>query len=189
MDDELEGLGPLAQMVGVWVGDSGEDVAPSPERAPAKTAFRERIVVASIGRVDNHEQVLYGVKYTKTAWRMPLDQQFHEETGYWLWDANRGQVMQCFVVPRGISVLAGGAATPTATKFELVAELGSPTFGIASNPFLDREFKTVRYEYEVDFEEDGVMSYRSNIFIQVVGRDDIFRHSDVNTVRRVHVPE
>ncbi|RLB54469.1 MAG: FABP family protein [Deltaproteobacteria bacterium] len=189
MGDELEGLGPLAQMVGIWVGDSGEDVAPSPEREVGETGYRERIVVTSIGRVDNHEQVLHGVRYAKTAWRMPLDEEFHEETGYWLWDASREQVMQCFVVPRGISVLAGGAATPNATKFEILAELGSPTFGIASNPFLDREFKTVRYEYEVEFEEDGVMRYRSNVFIQVNGQDDVFRHSDVNTLRRVHVPD
>lgn len=189
MDDELEALGPLAQMIGVWVGDGGEDVAPSPEREAAHTGYRDRIVVQPIGRVDNHEQVLHGVKYTKTAWRMPLDEPFHEEMGYMLWDPARSQVMQCFVVPRGISVLAGGAATPTSTGFELLAELGSPTFGISSNPFLDTEFKTVRYEVEVEFPEAGVMNYRSIVFIQMKGQDDLFRHSDVNTLHRVHIPE
>ena len=33
---------------------------------------------------------------------------FHTEVGYWLWDGATGEIVRGFVVPRGITVLAGG---------------------------------------------------------------------------------
>ena len=133
--------------------------------------------------------MLHGLEFQKTAWRLPLDVEFHAETGYWLWDADRKQVMQAFLVPRGISVLAGGSATADATKLELSAERGSSVFGICSNPFLDEVFRTVRYELEVELLEGDMMSYRAITFIEVKGQQDVFRHTDENTLKRVHVPE
>jgi len=63
-------LGPLAPLAGVWEGAAGTDVAPSSARATAVSRFRERIVFEPIGRVDNHEQTLFGLRYRTTAWRL-----------------------------------------------------------------------------------------------------------------------
>ena len=40
-----------------------------------------------------------------------------------MWDATAKQVMRCFLIPRAVTVLAGGTAEPDARAFELAAEL------------------------------------------------------------------
>ncbi|MDR4484343.1 MAG: heme-binding beta-barrel domain-containing protein [Nitrospirales bacterium] len=52
--------------------------------------------------------MLYGLRYSTVAWPLIQEQPFHEEVGYWLWDAATQQVMRCFMVPRGVLVNAGG---------------------------------------------------------------------------------
>jgi len=51
--------------------------------------------------------------------------------------------MKSFIVPRGIAFNAGGDAEQDSTDFKLSAELGSRTYGLCSNKFLDQEFQTV----------------------------------------------
>ncbi len=182
-----ENLGPLARLEGVWEGDKGDDIAPAtPNREEvANSKYRERIVFESIGRVDNHEQVLYGLRYSTTAWRLGEPDGFHEEVGYWLWDAANEQVMRCFIVPRGVSVIAGGAAKADADSFDLEADVGSETYGICSNRFLDEEFKTVRYTLTVKVHDDDSWSYEEDTVLQMKGRAEPFHHTDSNTLKRV----
>jgi len=182
--DELGNLGPLAQLIGAWEGESGHDVAPSPSRGVGENRFRERTVYTSVGRVDNHEQILYGVKFATIAWRIGEANAFHEEFGIWLWDAARAQVMRCFVVPRGISVLAGGACRPDSTEIRVAATLGSPSYGICSNVWLDDHFKTLAYALEIKVDGD-TLSYEADTSILIKGRAEAFAHRDRNTLRRV----
>lgn len=186
MNDEiLSKLGPLAGLAGVWEGQKGDDTAPAPDRGVEKNAYRERIVFEPFGPVDNHEQSLYGLRYSTVAHRIGAADSFHEETGYWMWDADRKQVFRAFLVPRGISVLAGGTVEPDARSFELRAELGSPVYGICSNPFLDAEFKTVRYELRVTLNDDGSFAYEEDTQLQIKGKPGVFHHVDKNVLRRV----
>lgn len=182
---EREQLGPLGALLGTWEGDQGKDVAPSPELGVQETPFRERMSFAATGLVANHSQHLYGLRYATTAWPLGESDPFHEEVGYWLWDGAAGQVMRAFLVPRGVTVLAGGSAAADARHFEMAADVGSETFGICSNPFLDREFKTVRYELSVDLRNDGELSYREDTQLQLAGHGEIFHHTDENTLRRI----
>jgi gamma-glutamyltranspeptidase len=55
-----------------------------------------------------------------------------------LWDPKAKQVLRCFLVPRGVAVIAGGTAEPNAKSFALSADVGSETYGICSNKFLDK---------------------------------------------------
>ena len=81
-------LGPLSGLEGTWEGDKGTDQAPDDDRSQVETnKFRERMTFAPTGLVENHEQKLYGLRYATTAWRLGEDEPFHEELGYWLWDA------------------------------------------------------------------------------------------------------
>jgi len=139
-DHIMNHLGPLASLAGIWEGDQGIDIAPSPQ-GPVETKFRERIVFEPMGPVCNGPQTLFALKYSTTAWPLDLQDAFHEELGYWLWDAHAGQVMRCFIVPRGVNVLAGGFAKETDTSFAMHADVGSETWGISSNPFLDKAFR------------------------------------------------
>ena len=59
MSEAMRNLGPLAALVGTWEGTKGKDVAPSDTKGPddrgtAKSAYRERIALEPMGRVDNH---------------------------------------------------------------------------------------------------------------------------------------
>ena len=178
-------LGPLEGLAGIWEGDAGTDTAPDDSRVGQEiNRYRERITFDPTGLVENHAQRLQGLRYTTTAWRIGENDPFHEELGYWLWDADAGQVMRCFMVPRGVTVIAGGDAAPDAGGFRLSAEAGSGTFGICSNPFLDREFKTVRYELEFEKRGADTVWYREDTVLQVAGLDAPFHHTDENTLTR-----
>jgi len=132
---DLTLLGPLAPLAGTWEGDEGIDLAFSYSEAGAKEIpFRERTTFEPFGPVVNGPQQLYGLDYRTTAWPIGAEEPFHMEVGYWLWDAAASQVMRCFMVPRGATILAGGTAAPDATVLEMKAEVGSETFGVLSNP-------------------------------------------------------
>ncbi len=186
LDEELiENLGPLAPLAGIWEGNRGVDVAPSPSRGSHETPYRERIVFEPMGPVENHEQELYGLRYSTTAYRIGEDDPFHEELGYWLWDAGDGQVLRCFLVPRGVTILAGGDADAGDRSFSLAADVGSETYGISSNRFLDREFKTVRYELTVTIEDADTFRYEEDTQLLLKDLSDVFHHRDSNILTRV----
>lgn len=182
-------LGPLGPLVGVWEGERGTDLAPSDVpatmRQPVTSKYREHMVFEPTGRVDNHEQILYGLRYATTAWRVDAANPFHEEVGYWLYCAASKLVMRCFMPPRGMTVLAGGHAEPDARRLELEATSGSETFGICSSPFLVAEFKTERYTLALDVVDDDTIHYDEHTFMRMKGRDALFDHRDENTLRRV----
>lgn len=185
-DASTHELGPLAALQGVWEGAQGADVSPDDDRTQIeRNAFRERLEFEPTGLVQNHEQSLYGLRYFRVAWRLTEEDPFHEQVGYWLWDAQAKQVMLSFIVPRGICVLAGGKVDPDSKSFSLKAEAGSEVFGINSGPFLDQEFKTVRYHVDLRFNADGSLSYEEDTVMRIKGQAELFHHTDQNTLRRV----
>lgn len=184
-EEIIANLGPLAALAGNWEGDKGEDVAPSDDRGTEENAYRERLVFEPFGPVNNHEQTLYGLRYQTTAFRLGEADSFHEETGYWLWDPAEKQVLRSFMIPRGVTVLAGGTVDPGAKTFQLAAEAGSDTYGICSNKFLDREFKTVRYELKITLHGANEFSYEEDTQLKMKGRKDLFHHTDKNRLKRV----
>ena len=181
----VDELGPLAPLLGTWEGDKGDDIAPDDDRGTENNKYRERLVFEPTGLVENHEQRLFGLRYSTTAWRIGEDDPFHEELGYWMWDAADQTIIRCFMVPRGVSVIAGGKAAPDARTFSLAAEVGSEVYGICSSPFLDREFKTVRYDLTVSINDDGSFSYEEDTQLRIKGQADLFHHTDANTLRKV----
>jgi hypothetical protein len=184
-EEVLKNLGPLQQLVGVWEGGTGDDLAPGDDRGIENNKYREHLVLEPLGApVANHEQTLYGLRYFTQVTRLSETEPFHEEVGYWLWNPKENQVIKCVTVPRGVVLLAGGPAGLEAKSFKLKAELGSPTFGICSNPFLDVEFQTVRFELDVKINEDGSFSYDQNTAIKIKGQPKIFEHRDKNTLRK-----
>jgi hypothetical protein len=187
MIEPLELLGPLAALVGVWEGDKGDDIAPSDDRGTENNKFRERIVLKPISPVDNHEQKLYGLSHSRVAWRVGEDKPFHDEVGYWLWDPKARQVLRCFIIPRGVTVLAGGTVEPNAKSFTLQAAVGSDTYGICSNKFLDVEFKTEVYEVKVTIHGTHSFSYEEDTQLRMKGAASLFHHRDRNTLFRAPV--
>ena len=186
MSEELiANLGPLAPLAGIWEGNKGDDIAPNVNPTEIENnKYRERLVLEPFGPVNNHAQTLYGLRYSTTAWRLEEEGPFHEELGYWLWDPAEKQVMRCFIVPRGVTVIAGGTVEPDAQEFRLAADAGSETYGICSNQFLDREFKTIRYDLKITVHGANSFSYEEDTQLQIKGQSEPFHHTDKNTLKR-----
>jgi hypothetical protein len=178
--------GPLQALVGEWEGDGGLDSAFSHAKGEVlSTPFREKVSMKPFGPVDNGSQHLYGLDYRTAMWRGDEENPFHTEVGYWLYDAEAQQVMRGFVVPRGITTLAGGAAAPDATTFTMSAELGGSTYGISENLYLNVAASTLRYEVTITANADGTWSYAENTTLRMNEFDQPFPHTDHNTLHRV----
>jgi len=177
-------FGPLAALAGTWEGDQGIDFSRVHSKE-IETKYRERIVFEPLGPVRNGPQELYGLRYSMTAWRLGEDDAFHEELGYWLWDAGNKQVLRCFMVPRGVLINAGGDAEADSKSFHLSAEVGSETYGILSNKYLDASYKTMKYELDVSIQDDGSFSYREDTQLWIPINEAIFHHTDQNTLTKV----
>jgi len=91
------------------------------------------------------------------------------------------------MVPRGITVIAGGKVSPGAKTFRLTAERGSTSHGILSSTFLEREFKTVRYELDVTIHDERTFSYSEDTQLYIKGSTELFHHRDQNTLTRVEI--
>ena len=180
----LANLGPLAALAGIWEGDQGLDVSATPA-GTEETRFRERAVFTPMGPVVNGPQVMYGLRYSTTAWPIGRDDAFHEELGYWLWDPARTLVMRCFMVPRAVLVSAGATVPADARTFTMTAECGDKALGVLSNPFLAEFTNTERYECVITVHDDGSFSYKEDTVLRIQGRDELFHHTDENRLTRV----
>lgn len=183
-DEIIKNLGPLAALAGTWESDQGVDFSRVHSKE-TETRFREKIVFSPLGPVANGPQILYGLRYSTTCWRLGEDDAFHEEVGYWLWDARNKQVLRSFVVPRGVTINAGGDAEADSKSFHLSAEVDSSTYGICSNIYLDESYKTMAYTLDVDIHEDGKFSYSEDTNLYIPVNDAIFHHTDKNTLEKV----
>lgn len=179
-------LGPLAALAGTWEGDQGLDVAFNNESGKVKeTPFRERVTLSPFGPVDNGTQCLFGLDYRMAAWRDDDVDPFHTEIGYWLWDAAAGQVMRCFMVPRGSTLIAGGPAKADSTTLVMQADVGSESYGILSNLYLAAQARTTLYQCQIDVGVDS-WSYEQTTTVELSRQPGTpFAHTDKNTLRRV----
>lgn len=177
-------LGPLAHLVGIWEGDKGVDIAPAKDRGMKKNHYCERTEFTPMDDVHNHEQCLGALRYKTTIWPLGATEPFHEEIGYWLWDAKRKEVLRCFLIPRGVSIIAGGHAEESAESYTLEANSGDCTHGICANKFLDEEFKTVKYVCKIQCDGES-FSYEQISSLKLKGREEIFEHVDSNTLSKV----
>ena len=105
---------------------------------------------------------------------------FHTEVGYWLWDAATGEVLRGFVVPRGITVLAGGTAAADATEFTLQRQARRHrTTASARTSTSPKNASTISYEVTITTERRQL----------VLRRDDHAAHEGVPRALRAHRPQ
>jgi hypothetical protein len=196
-DDALTHLGPLRPLAGVWTSVEGVDVHPvgpgSDISGPVidgseHNPFVERYELHPIDPQTNGPQLLYGLRYHTHIVKPGEVETFHDQVGYWLWEPAARMVLHTLAIPRGQVLLAAGRAEPDATEFEVAATLGSETYGILSNPFLDLAFHTVSFQMRVTVNDDGTWSYEEHTQLRIPGRPDLVDHVDRNTLRRIGEP-
>ena len=178
--------GPLAGLIGEWEGTGGLDRAFSHSKGEVlSTPYLEKVTMKPFGPVDNGRQHLYGLDYKTAMWRDDEENPFHTEVGYWLWDAAAGEILRGFVVPRGITVLAGAIGVAAdATSYDLSAKLGDPRYGISENTYLGTNASSVSYDVTITINADDTWSYREVTMLQMKEFGEPFEHSDSNTLTR-----
>jgi len=196
--DTLANLGPLGPLAGMWESAQGADdhpVGPGSDAAEADVAagtehnvFVERYELEPIDPQTNGPQLFYGLRYHVHIVKPGEVETFHDQVGYWLWEPAAHKVTHTLAIPRGQVLLAAGTAEPDATTFEVAAELGSQTYGILSNPFLDLSFRTLSFRMRVTVNNDGTWSYEEETVLQIPDRAEPFHHIDRNTLTRVGLP-
>lgn len=186
--DTLRNLGPLTRLAGVWEGWPGLDVNPKAD-GPEEDEYVERYALHPIDPQANGPQLLYGLRYHTHILRPGKPETFHDQVGYWLWEPATGMILLRLSIPRGQVAMAMGQAAPDAQSFELVCEFGSPVAGTCSNPFLDYAFKTLEYRIKVTLNDNGTWFYDQLTLLKIAGTDQLFRHTDRNTLRKVGEPE
>ena len=182
-----EEWGPLAGLIGTWEGDKGMDVSFHNEDGKiGDTPYFERTTFKPFGPVDNGTQVLYGLDYRTAAWRKgeENDNPFHTEVGYWLWDSATGEIMKGFVVPRGITVLAGGVTDADSIEFTMEASLGDPHYAIGENKYLAKNASSLSYAVTISIGDD-TWSYDEVTMLRMNEFAEPFAHTDHNTLHRV----
>ncbi len=178
-----EEWGPLGGLIGDWQGEGGLDTAFSHSQDRVlDTPYLEKVTMKPFGPVDNGAQHLYGLDYRTAMWRESEDNPFHTEVGYWLWDAATGEVLRGFVVPRGITVLAGTTGVAgDATGFTLKADQGGTLYTIGENQYLRQHASTTAYEVTITV-GDNTWSYHETTTLAMDEFPQPFAHVDHNTL-------
>jgi len=184
--DTLRHLGPLAPLAGAWEGQ-GIDTHPVADGTEDEP-FLERIVFEAIDPQANGPQLLYGLRYHIHINKLDEPLTFHDQVGYWLWEAATKTLLQTLAIPRGQVAMAIGTAEPDAHKFTVKATLGSATAGIVSAPFLNENFQTTEYTITVTVNDGGSLTYEQDTILKVAGRTEPFHHVDKNVLKKVADP-
>ena len=186
--ETLANLGPLRRLAGIWEGQRGVDINPKAD-GPETRQYYERIELQPIDPQANGPQLFYGLRYHLHVNTREEDIAFHDQVGYWLYEAATGLILQTLAIPRGQIAIAAGNAEPDAKKLVLKAERGQTEYGICSTTFLDLAFRTDSYQITVDFHDDGTWSYISDTTLMVKGRDEPFLHRDRNKLVKIAEPD
>jgi hypothetical protein len=189
--------GPLQGLIGEWFGDKGMDVAPdSPDGTDGGEAehnpFYETILFEPIGDVTNAQsQVIAALRYHQVVTRQSDGEVFHNESGYWMWDAGRRLIMQNLTIPRGVALVAGGVAGGAGSdgvvggdakdEFSVRAALGDADWPIAQSPFMRDHASTVEFTHRMVVSGDTLF-YSEHMLVDIYG--ERFDHHDENTLQR-----
>lgn len=179
--------GPLTGLIGTWTGQNGMDVAPEPDGAE-KSPFVDSIVFSEVGDVTNAEsQCLSALCYEQIVRRKSNNEVFHHERGYWMWDPETRIVMQSFCIPRGVTVLAGGAYDGEMDEHGRVilnvrAALDNTDWRIIQSPFMQEKARTTAFSHRVAVGND-TLNYFEMTIVDIYGKT--FEHTDENELVRI----
>lgn len=179
--------GPLKDLIGVWTGDKGTDIAPEPDGEETNPYF-ETITFTALGNVTNAEkQNLSPLHYRQIVQRKSDGEVFHDETGYWMWDSQAETVMHSLVIPRAVAVLAGGKYSGEKdadgrTILKVAAKMDDENWGIIQSPFMKNNACTKGFEQEI-IVGGGKLFYSETTKVDIYGK--LFEHTDENSLTLV----
>lgn len=177
--------GPLAQLIGKWIGNKGLDTAPDADANPDESAYTDEITFTASGPAENaEEQNLVSVKYHHVVRKLEDGHIFHDQIGHWIYEKSTNTIMHSLSIPRAVCLLAGGnyQEDDGTSIFNVEAEQGSQTYGIAQSPFMLEKAKTKAFRMNLTVKGDE-LNYREVTSLHIYGKD--FEHTDESTLYRV----
>jgi hypothetical protein len=182
--EDVVDYGPLTGLIGTWKGDKGMDVSPEPDGVE-ENPFYETIEFEAAGNVTNAEsQSLAIVRYHQVVTRKSNDEVFHDEIGYWLWDAENQVVMHSLAIPRGVTLVAGGSYTGDANASPVELEVRAADgeeWGISQSPFMRDNARTLEFRHRVVLAGD-TLNYHETTVLEIYGKR--FDHTDASELIR-----
>src|SRR5450756_743344 len=176
--------GPLVGLIGTWKSapNGGVDVAPGQAGSkvgkgePAVSPFYETITYTPAGgAVNASEQHLAALYYRQQVFAKSDNKQFHDQTGYLIYDKKDQKVYDTFCIPRGVCVVAEGAPGTTMT-------LKTQSQGVAETQYMLNTPDDTQ-AFSVTFTLSGnTLKYEQTTDLQVYGKP--FSHTDSDTLEK-----
>lgn len=177
--------GPLAQLIGTYKGDKGFDIAPNPD-GKEENEFYETIVFTEAGdTVNAEEQRLAAIHYNLVVNRKSDHKVLHSQTGYWMWDEEKDEVIQSIAIPRAVCVLSSGNAKTEANgeiTITVQTDENSETGGIIQTSFMHKKAKSTSFKLSMTIKGDE-LQYEETTMVDIFGKS--FEHIDTNILRKV----
>ncbi len=177
--------GPLAQLIGRWVGSKGMDTAPDSDANPDKSSFTDEIVFTASGPATNaEEQNLVSVRYHHVVRKLENGHIFHDQIGHWIYESSTNTIMHSLSIPRAVCLLAGGEYRERhgESLFSVEAKAGDETYGIVQSPFMLKKAQTKAFQMHLSV-KGNELNYREVTSLYIYGKD--FEHIDQSTLFRV----
>lgn len=182
----------IGELTGTWKG-TGVDVFPTPQ-GPMRTEYSETTTFGEVFNTVNpggphNSQTLICVHYITKLVNAKTLEPMHQETGYWLFDSERGKFIKAIAIPRGISILAGGSYMmkdpgewpPSSVWMNASANEGCQTFGISSDHFLTSVAPTTRFNTSIVWIGES-LSYKEDSILKIQGQ--YVHHTDEATLSK-----
>ena len=175
--------GPLVGLIGTWKSapNGGVDVAPG--QAGSKVGKGKRAVspyyetityTPAGGAVNASDQQLAALYYRQQVFAKIDNKQFHDQTGYLIYDKIGQKVYDTFCIPRGVCVVAEGAPGTTMT-------LKTQSQGVAQTQYMLKNDSTE--VFSITFTLSGnTLKYDQTTDLQVYGKP--FSHTDSDTLKK-----
>lgn len=181
----VDGLdyGPLAGLIGTWktAPTGGVDVAPGRAGSkvgkdnPAVSPYFETIKFTPAGDALNaSEQHLAALYYRQQVFRKSDNKQFHDQTGYLIYDKKNQKVYDAFCIPRAVCVVAEGAPGATMT-------LNTRSKGESETQYMLKNDDTKAFSVTLEL-SGNTLKYSQKTDLQVYGKP--FSHVDSSTLEK-----
>ena len=182
MSEDTIDYGPLSALNGKFKGSRGFDIIPEVD-GQDEYEYYETITFTPIGMVTNVDtQDLAAVHYWQVVQDKETDEFKHNQTGYYLWDAENKRVINSFTIPRGVCVLASGKYAGETddegnTVLEFSASHDDENWSISQSPFMKKMAKSLSFTQKLTI-GDGTVDYEQTTLLDIFGRN--FEHSESN---------
>src|ERR1035437_8117005 len=142
---------------------------------PAVSPYYETITYTPAGgAVNASEQHLAALYYRQQVFAKSDNKQFHDQTGYLIYDKKAQKVYDTFCIPRGVCVVAEGASGTTMT-------LTTQSNGVAQTQFMLNTDLTKAFSVTFTLSRN-TLKYDQTTDLQVYGNP--FSHTDSDTLKK-----